>query len=191
MPGSFYSVWRGDTFRGQDGVFINSPEEISSLEDLTNVYWLERDIAWNYIGQCPAYNFPNYGFICSTLQDSSAAVNNAAPFRVAYQWANGFSTSAEVYGYSVDNIPPDPVRNLMISKDDGDMCLDWSEVTTGTYNGTHYPELNGVFYNIYCSDDPYFEIGPSTYLTTTTDTFQLVDYLTEAKKFFRVVVTDQ
>ncbi|MFO7659614.1 MAG: right-handed parallel beta-helix repeat-containing protein [Candidatus Cloacimonadaceae bacterium] len=191
MPGSFYSVWRGDTFRGQDGVFINSPVELSSLEDLSNVYWLERDIAWNYIGQCPAYNFPNYGFICPTLQDSSATGNNAAPFRVAYQWANGFSTSAEVDGYSVDNIPPDPVRYLVISKDNSDMRLDWTAVTTGTYNGTPFPELNSVFYKIYCSDDPYYDIGPATYLTTTTETFRLIDYLTDDRKFFRIVVSDQ
>lgn len=191
MQGSFYSVWRGDTFRGQTGTFINSPAELSTLEDLSSVFWLERDIAWVYLGQLPAYNFAYYAFEAPTQQDSSATGTHAVPFRVAYQWANGFSTSAEMSGYSVDNIPPDPVRDLVISKDNGDMRLDWSDVTTGTCNGTSFPELNGVFYKIYCSDDPYFEIGPATYLTTTTETFSLLDYLTEDRKFFRIIVSDQ
>lgn len=191
MPGSFYSIWRGDTFRGQDGVFINSPAELASHQDLSNVYWLERDIAWNYMGQCPAYNFSYYAFEAPTQQDSSATGTNAVPFRVVYQWANGFSTSDQISGYSVDNIPPDPVRDLAITKIGNEMRLDWTAVTTGTYNGTPFPELNGVYYKIYASDDPYFDIGPSTYLTTTTETFRIVDYLTETRKFFRIIVTDQ
>jgi len=191
MPGSFYSVWRGDTFRGQAGTFINSPAELSSLEDLSNVYWLERDIAWIYLGQLPAYNFAYYAFEASTQQDSSATGTHAVPFRVVYQWSNGFSVSDQVSGYSVDNIPPDPVRDLAISKDNGNMRLDWTAVTTGTCNGTAFPELNGVFYKIFCSDDPYFDISPATYLTTTTETFSLLNYLTEDRKFFRVIVSDQ
>lgn len=191
MPGAFYSVWRGDSFRSVTGTVISSPLELGTLSDLMDVWWIDRNIAWNYMGQLPAYNFTYYGFISPTLQDSSATGINAAPFRVVYQWANGFSTSADLSGYSVDNIPPDRVTDLMITKLDTQIRLNWSAVTTGTFNGTSYPEINGVWYKIFCSDEPFFEIGPASYLTTTATPFLLCDYLSENRKFFRVVTADQ
>ncbi len=192
MQGAFYTVWRGDTFRGE-GTVISSPLELNRVADHKDIWWLdERNIAWHLVsGQIYAYNFPYYACESPTQQDSSATGNNAVPFRVVYQWANGFSTSEEMSGYSVDNIPPDTARDLIISKQDSAVRLDWTAVTSGTYNGTTYPELNGVYYKVYCSNDPYFEIGPATYLTTTTNTFHLYEYLTANKKFFKVVVSDQ
>jgi hypothetical protein len=191
MPNSFYTVWRGDTFRSECTV-ISSPLELNSLQDRMNVWWLdERNTAWQLMGQTNAYNFDYYGFACPTLQDSSATGTHAIPFKVVYQWSNGFATSAELSGYSVDNIAPDPLRNLVISKQGSQMRLDWTAVTTGTYNGTPLNELNGIWYKVYAADEPYFEISPSTYLTTTANTFNIVNYLTDNRKFFRIVVSDQ
>jgi hypothetical protein len=191
MPNAFYSVWRGDTFRGQAGIVISSPLELAALSDLSDVWWQDRSVAWHYMGQFPAYNFDNYGFISPTLRDSCSTGTNAVPFRVVYQWNAGFCTSAEVSGYSVDNIPPDAVRNLALIKEEGNVRLVWSAVTAGTHEGSSYPELNGVYYRIYGSDDPYFDISPATYLLTTADNFRIVDYLTQPRRFFRIVTTDQ
>ncbi len=192
MPGSFYTVWRGDTFRGT-GTVITSPLELNRLSGWNNVWWLDgRDTAWQLVsGQINAYNFSYYAFESPTQQDSSITGNNAVPFKVVYQWVNGFSTSAEMSGYSVDNIPPDPARNLVISREGEQLRLDWSAVTTGTYNGSSYSELGNIHYKIYCSEEPYFEAGPDTYLTTTEQTFNLLSYLTASKKFFKVVTCDQ
>jgi hypothetical protein len=191
MPGAYYSLWRGDTYRGTGGTIIESPLELGTLSDLSDIWWLDRNLAWHYIGQCPAYNFDTYALISPTLQDSCATGTNPALFRVVYQWEAGFATSWDVFGYSVDNIPPDPVRDLALRKLDGEMRLEWPPVTTGTYNGSSYLELNGIYYIIYGSGDPYFEVGPATYITTTTDTFNIVDHLTADRRFFRVVTSDQ
>jgi hypothetical protein len=191
MPNAFYSVWRGDSFRGNGGTVIASPSELASLSSLDEVWWMDRDVAWLYIGQCPAYNFENYAYICPTLQDSSSTGTNAVPFRVVYQWNAGFSASAEVSGYSVDNIPPDAVRNLAIVKETGNLRLQWSPVSSGTCNGSSYPELNGVYYLIYASDEPDFLPGPESYLGITSQTFRIEEHLGHSQRFFRVVSTDQ
>jgi hypothetical protein len=189
--GGYYSVFRLDETRNANAVFIDSPLELNGLTNQRNLYWHYRDVDYNFMGNVPAYNFPVYSLNCPTLQDSSSTGTHAVPFVVVYCYGTWFSVSGEVSGYSVDNIPPDAVRNLAITKQDTQLRLDWSAVTNGTYNGNSYPEQNGIYYMIYTSDEPYFEPGPATYLTTTTDVFQLVNYLASSKKFFRIVTTDQ
>ncbi len=191
IAGSYYSVWREDNFRSGSGTVINSPLEIYNLSSRDNVYWIDRDTAWLYLGDTPAISINNYAFICPTLQDSSATGTHAANFQVVFVKNSTFAKSIPVSGYSVDNIAPDPVRNLTIAKNSNIIRLDWSAVTAGTFNGSSYPELGAVSYKVYSSDTAYFEPGPANYLTTTNSPFQLIDYLGEARKFFRIVAVDK
>jgi hypothetical protein len=189
--GGYYSVFRVDETRNANAVFINSPLDLTGFTNQRNIYWHYREVDYNFMGNVPAFNFPNYSLNCPTLQDSSSTGTHAVPFVVVYCNGTWFSVSDEMSGYSVDNIPPDAIRNLAVTRQDNRLLLSWSAVTNGTYNGNSYPELNGINYRIYASEDPYFAISPATYLTSTTDAFQLVNYLGFSKKFFRVVTSDQ
>ena len=71
------------------------------------------------------------------------------------------------------------------------MRISWDEVTTGTYQGNSYEELNGVWYKIYAGDTPDFVCDESHLINTVTDLNY--DYLLtgEEKKFFKIVVSDK
>jgi len=187
---SFYSVWRQDTTPRGDATWIGSPQELIGMKPSDNIYWQDRHTAWHYMGQVPAYNLSDYCLIVPTLRDSSSTGTHAVPFMVIYQNNNGFYVSNPMSGYSVDNIAPDPVRNLTLTGMGSIGRLNWTEVTSGTFDGSSLPELNGVSYKIYAGDTPDFVIGPESFIMTTTDTSQVLGTLIQDKRFYRIVTTD-
>ncbi len=190
VAGGWYSVFRVDNSRNSNGMMIDSPLQLNNLTISDNVYWHYRDTDYLFIGDVPAYNFSTYSLNCATLQDSSSTGTHPVSFVVVYRNGTWFAVSDPMSGYSVDNIAPDAVRNLAITKESSQIRLAWAAVTTGTFNGNSYPEQHGVTYKIYCSDNADFEIGPATYLTTTTGTYNLVSILSSLQKFYRIVVSD-
>jgi hypothetical protein len=191
FSGGYYSVFRIDNFRSNNGIEIDSPLQLSTLSTSRDIYWIYRNQAYHFMGDVPAFNFENYALVCATLQDSSSTGTHAVQYVVVYRNSAWFSVSDPVSGYSVDNIAPDAVRNLGITKQSGQAKLTWSPVSTGTYNGNSYPELHQVSYKVYCADNADFEISPATYLTTTTGIVNLENILSNTQKFYRIVVSDQ
>jgi len=187
----YYSVFRVDNARSADGHFIDSPLQLNGLSSSRDVWWHFRDTDYNWIGNVPAFNFTNYSLDCSTLEDSSYTGTHAATYVVVYSYSTWFSVSDEVSGYSVDNIPPDAARDLMIVKQNGQVYINWSPVTCGTYNGNNYPELNGIAYKVYAGDTADFPLNSSTYVMTTVNPYSVCNVGDSSRKFFCIKVTDQ
>jgi hypothetical protein len=98
-------------------------------------------------------------------------------------------------GYSTDDIAPDATANVDIALNqsfrNSSITLSWDEVSTGTFEGNVYEEINGIWYRIYASDSPVFECDENSYLTTTTATEYEFDVSGHPKQFFKIIVSDE
>ena len=160
-------------------------------EDPNKTYYWQRDReVWTFIDEVPALQYDEYALIAPTLADSNAVDINFSTFKIVYHDLYEYYESAPDSGYSVDDLPPDETR-AYITKISNNMRISWDEVTTGTYLGNSYEELNGVWYNIYAGDTPDFVCDETTYIETVTDLDY--DYLltSEDMKFFKIKVSDQ
>ena len=160
-------------------------------KDPTKLYfWNKAGSLWTFIDEVPALQYDQYSYIAPTLLDSNATSNNYTTFKVVYHDTYDYYESLSDSGYSVDNIPPDKTV-ASINQNDATSRLSWSQVTTGTYQGNTYEELNGVWYNIYAGDTPDFPCDASHYVETVTDLNYNYTNAGETKKFFKIVVSDQ
>jgi hypothetical protein len=194
--GTFYSLWRQDETgtRFTDGLVYSDPG-LALRENPQarpgELFWQSRDQVWTYLGQVPASHIPQYSAIVPTLADSTAGDPHTTLFRAIYHGLELTAVSNELGGCSVDNIPPDEVTGLRCEPQIGrpDLLLVWDPVTTGTWQGNRYPELNGVWYRVYGSETPWFACDGDHYLGTTTQTSWPV---TGAPRhyFYRVVASD-
>ncbi|GAB1367111.1 hypothetical protein MASR1M36_19820 [Candidatus Cloacimonadaceae bacterium] len=192
-PLGFYSVWRQAQTRRADAIVVNNPLQAASLALGTGqqVCWLDGNRYWDYIIQVPALTQSVYGLMVETLADSSASGLHEAEYRVIYANQLAFWPSEALSGYSVDNIPPNPARGLVLMPAANNrMQLSWEEVTEGSWEGNSYPELNQISYRIYADETPDFEPGPQNYLGTTTNIQTLIDNFGYPKRFFRIISTD-
>ena len=216
---TYYSIWRLDEdFRvvllGKDQRTISSKKRTSKqktlrTESFPNIYsepytiielsrqnpnktyfWQREDEVWTYIGETPALQYDEYSYIAPTLADSSETDTHYSTFKVIYHDLYEYYESEPDSGYSLDNIPPDETR-AVIAKNGSFMRLSWEEVEYGTFEGNHYPEVNGIWYKIYASNSPEFDCDETTYLETTTDLDYDYPLTGEDMKFFRVVVSDK
>ncbi len=194
-PHHSYSAWRLDPLfgRGAGGRLITDPGQLLPVSPGEEVFWQrDDDYVWVFLAQIPALQYTQYGLAAPTLIDSSAVDPHYTTFKVVFHWLEGFSESDPDSGYSVDNLPPDRVTNLSSGLVPGACRLEWDEVTTGSYEGNSYPELNGVWYRVHASDVGYFEPDAGTLLETVEEP---IYYYTpppeETRKFFRIVASDQ
>lgn len=195
----FYSIWRRIDDLLKDDRIINliSEEELSKYNQANFdrykfvISGIESDY-WEGVGTVGAIHLDWYSFVAPTLVDSGSTGINWSVFKIyAHTNINTFYESLPDSGYSIDNIPPNPVEEIDIMRNANNVEISWTEVTEGSYNGNSYPELNGVWYKVYGSYEPYFECSPSTYITTTEDLNYIYNLTGEEKKFFKVIVSDQ
>lgn len=206
---SFYSIWRQDEDFDlilndineinqdlPDNVFTN-PNEIIQLNEFQqeNIYWLADDLLWTFLDTIPALQYDEYSYIAPTLIDSNSTAVNNSTFKVVFHDEFEYYESVAASGYSVDNIPPDPTENLVITLNESThntiLTLSWDEVNTGTYAGNSYEEIGGIWYRIYASDFPNFECNESNLLATVTDTFYEFDVSNNSQHYFKIIVCDE
>jgi hypothetical protein len=125
---------------------------------------------WELLGSVPAGHHPKYGFVTSTLKDSSSQDAAHCWFIVSAHTAEPFELwqSEPQLGYSVDDIPPGRTQLKAIIPDDaaGAFELIWDEVRTGA-DGS--PELGPLRYNIHCDVTSGFRPGDGNLLGTTRE----------------------
>ena len=191
-----YSVWRNDNLRNIDEKYLinNFKELLAKKTKLSKdkIYIkMGRDIL-TFVTLVPAMGFEQYAIIAPTLKDSSSTGNNAHQFTVYSHTeipALHYASSPEA-GYSVDNIAPNSTR-VTLAKQNGGVKLTWDKVEYGEFEGNLYPEKNGIWYNIYSSDEPNFNCDGNTYLATTTNLEYLANSNTQHRRFYKIVVSDQ
>ncbi|MCK4653946.1 MAG: right-handed parallel beta-helix repeat-containing protein [Candidatus Cloacimonetes bacterium] len=197
VPIESYSVWRYDDIFGDRGIFeiYEDPREIfeeASKDNDKNYYWQRDDEILTFITQLPAMGLVQYSIISPTLKDSSVVSINYSAFKVFAHtdvtliYFPSFPDS----GYSVDNIAPDETR-VYIAQNGSNIGLTWDEVEYGTFQGNSYPELNGIWYRIYAGDSPDFVCGEAHLVDIVTDLNYDYPLMSEEKKFFKIVVSDQ
>ncbi len=168
----------------------------SNSLDRHNQVLLSRDNdLWISVGATYAMGWDQYTMTATTYRDSSATEDNPSTFFVSAHTTSPFVyyCSDEMSGYSLDNIAPDEATNVRIAVNDtrtNSVTLNWDEVTQGTYQGNSYPELNGVWYNVYSSDNPDFICEESTYHSTTMNNHININISAPNKLFFKIVVSD-
>ncbi len=196
-PILFYSIWRYDEIFDDElpeKIYYNPNELVDQVRKNSHFqyYWQRDDGVLTYITQIPALQNPSYSVAAPTLLDSSYFSQNFSKFEVIAHTSEVWTyyASEADSGYSVDNIPPDETE-VEITKIENGFRLNWEEVTSGTWQGVSYEELNGIWYKIYAGTTPDFECDDEHLLHNTNSlsfdfTIQGVD-----QKFFRVKVTDQ
>ena len=197
----YYSVWRlTENARAADSlaVVIESMNDFTPPDEDHTVLLHQRDSYWACLATIPAMMWDEYHYYASTLVDSSASLSPAqyqSTFRVYFHFESGFYRSNEATGYSVDNIPPYATRNVHAVVSAGSrnpsISLNWDEVTEGGLYGNSYPEQNGVWYRVYGGTTPDFPCNDTTLIATTQGTTLNVDITGQAKRFFKVIVSDQ
>ncbi len=191
---SFYSLWRQDNVvrASENAVFDNAAELIAAVHTRSETLYLRYDDSyWAFIASVPATMSEFYIYNAPTLADSSTTGANDATFKVMHHRMEGLWESVSADGHSVDNIAPDQVTLVTIHRGAAIVNLDWSAVTTGSYEGNSYPELNGVWYKVYAGATPDFVCDESSYLLTTQTPSTVVDPGTHQQMFYKIVSSDQ
>ncbi|MBC8527143.1 MAG: hypothetical protein H8D22_09905, partial [Candidatus Cloacimonetes bacterium] len=172
---------------------INITSDINKAIINPQTYLSRDDTIWIHIDYIAAMQWNEYSALSETFVDSTSAGNYMSYFFVSAHTIDPFVyyCSPVDSGYSIDNIPPNPVEEIDIVVNASNVEISWTEVTEGTYNGNSYPEINGVWYKVYGSDEPYFECNESTYITTTEDLNYIYSLSGQDRKFFKVIVSDQ
>ncbi len=201
-PSQFYVLWRlaGNTRAiAHDAVIIDHPVDFITPEedDTRPIILQDRDQYWSYVVTVPASAFPVYGYVAPTVVDSCAAMTAAeytSTYKVIFYFEDGYLSSQSVSGYSVDNVSPYATSGVTLALGNtrtSSATLRWDEVTEGGFGGNSYPELNGVWYRVYAGDTPDFQCNESTLFQTTRNTSIEVDPADAARRFFKIVVSDQ
>ena len=180
---------------------LSDPTEIVELARQNpdeQYFWQsgERDRElWTFVSEVPALQENAYSFVAPTILDSSAAGTNYSTFKVIYHDRFEFYEAVPDSGYSTDDIAPDATANVAIALNqslrNSSVTLSWDEVTTGTFEGNIYEEINGIWYRIYAADSPGFACDENTLLETVTETEYECDVSGHPKQFFKVVVSDK
>jgi len=115
---------------------------------------------WEYIGETPAHFFDEYAYIAPTISDSTAAGIPYYTYLVSAETADPyvFYNSLADSGYSVDNLAPEPLKNLYGYQEEGYIVLIW--------NASDVEDLD--FYAVYKTNDLLnFPTDPYATLTDT------------------------
>jgi hypothetical protein len=166
----FYSIWRATP----EFAKVSSP--LISLQDVTPEFkgpghrlipMNGHDYAWEFVGVEPAHQFTRYAFTAPTLYDSMAGTDGKHYFLVSAHTydPNVFYDSNVDSGYSVDNLRPQPPRNLRIG------YLPGFEGDVFTWNSS--PDEDVAYYLIFYSETQNFEIESAILMGQSTDTIAL------------------
>ncbi len=143
-----------------------------------------HDGLYTGVGQVPGDGSSSYSYTVATPADSSSLGPALSYFRVSVPRAAGggaaFSPAAS--GYSVDNIPPDTVRNLTVKLSESSADLSWSQAG---------PDVGR--YEVHTSGQADFIPGPATAPTwpSPADTvFSLPFPLSSDPLYVRVLAED-
>ncbi len=190
MPIAGYSLWEKYPYElDRDCTITNDINEAIEKED---TYFQREDTTWVHIDYVPAMQWEEYSALSETFFDSTTTGDYLSYFFVSAHLLNQtlYFNSSVASGYSVDNIAPDETE-MNITRNGSNMNLNWDEVEYGSYQGNSYPEVNGIWYNIYAGDSPDFICDEAHLIDTVTNLNY--DYLLtgEDKKFFKIVVSDQ
>ena len=190
MPVTGYNLWEMYPFPLRDRVVTQNLRE--ALVDPGRDY-LRDDTTWVLITYLAAMQWDEYSVLAGTFRDSSGVEDNISLFFVSAHTATPpwYYVSELAGGYSVDNIAPDAVQELSIAREGGELLLSWEAITEGSHQGNSYPELNGVWYRIHSSEEPYFSCGAENLLDTVEETFFTYAPEPGERRFFRAVVSDQ
>lgn len=134
-----------------------------------------------------------YQFEAGTSTDSTQANPVVFDFKIVFHRAESLFESNIISGCSQDNIPPDIVQDVDIAISEISVDLHWEPVTYGSWDGTTYPELNGIWYKLYVGDHPDFNCNEESYLITTENenySFDLTE-ISNNKRFFKIIVFDE
>ena len=209
--GTYYSIWRYDEdFGGRSNITgKNASKKATSLtypepwqvvqqfqlDPQQTYHWENGREVWTFVDTVRALTFDQYSYIAHTLADSSSSGSNEATFKVVFHDEFAYYESPTASGYSTDDIAPDATANVAIALNqsfrNSSITLSWDEVSTGTFEGNVYEEINGIWYRIYASDSPVFECDENSYLTTTTATEYEFDVSGHPKQFFKIIVSDE
>lgn len=204
---TFYSLWRLDndfetrdvSILSSDSDKINNSKIFSDpymvikkhrKDPLKTYYWLRDNNIWTFIDEIPALQYEEYSYVAPTLLDSSETEENYSTYKIVYHDLYQYYESVPDSGYSIDNIPPDETR-VSITRNGENMRLSWEEIEYGTFEGNRYPEINGIWYKIFASNNPDFVCDETTHLGTVTNL--LYDFPIDADSciFFKIIVSDK
>ncbi len=199
IPITTYSVWRFDEEFSENleaNTFSDPNLVLEHFEQdrEQQYYWQRNDEQiLTFINQLPALQTELYALTASTLFDSCNNELNYSMFEVIAHTdlVSIYYESLPDSGYSVDNIPPDPVEELNIVAENNQLQLNWIAVTQGSFQGNSYPELNGIWYLVYGADQADFVCDDSNLITVTQNPNHLYNLSGEDRKFFRIIVSDQ
>jgi hypothetical protein len=143
-----YGIWRRvDQYKGnlpgQDFVMREVENLDQMLENVASSKYGDRYVVtetgdlWDFIATVPAMQFPEYSYVAPTLADST--------YEDGMYWSVFFvsahTTDPLVHydsdpdsGYSLDNIPPLPIRDLLVDPNSW-FTLQWT--VPGEYVGEH------------------------------------------------------
>ena len=187
---------------GKTSKILNMENSVTTAREFLKknytYYWQRGDEILTFITQLPAMGFDEYSVIATTLLDSCSTSFNYTSFKVFAHTEIPlvYFGSEPDSGYSVDNIPPNSVGKINMiftgAKKQNSLILSWPEVKYGTYNGNLYPELNGIWYKVYGSENYNFECNDSTNkMITTQDTTFSYEIINKEKMFFKIITSDQ
>jgi hypothetical protein len=173
-----YSVWREldlSLFRSTDFV---------ALESDPNIQLLREDEYWEYMGSLPAVEFENYGFVATTIEDSTAlgiAINRYLV--IAHTPIDDIQFISEPdSGYSVDNLSPDVPAGLAVVREGENGAL-------VTWEQNSEPDLS--HYELYRDVNPIFEVSETTLISTQIDTFFIDESLVnDITYYYRLIAQD-
>ncbi len=189
-PDYSYSVWRKDTMPGRNAMIIHSPSGLPKVIEQPIVLMRDTEV-WVFIAQVPCMGFDTYTIVAPTLMDSSSSGLNESTFMAYCHTDTDIHPSEPSSGYSTDNIAPDSPRGISITTAGTAVQIQWDEVTTGSFEGNAYQELNGVWYNIFAGNNPDFTCDQEHYLATTRHPWLLQSSGSEPMKYYKVVASDQ
>ena len=204
----FYSVWRNDTdiltrkqvtshkdrtIKKEELIVYENPDQIikkrNAKKEKQKMVWLRDGELWSFIAQIPAIQLEEYSTIAPTLIDSNDVSINATYFKILFHDDIQYYESLADSGFSKDNIPPNRTESWIAKNREG-FILQWNEVKNGCWQGNNYPELNGIWYNIYSDSVADFICNGSNYLDTTTNLYYEIN-TDETKQFYKIIVSDK
>ena len=185
-----YDLWEKYPYELDRECSVTNDINKAILEQDT--YFQREDTTWVHIANVTAMQWEEYSVLAETFFDSTTVGEYLSYFFVSAHTSNPslYFSSSVASGYSVDNIAPDETR-VYIVQNGSNIGLTWDEVEYGTFQGNSYPKINGIWYKIYAGDSPDFVCDEAHLIDTVTDLNYDYPLAGEAKKFFKIVVSDQ
>lgn len=142
----------------------------------------DSHVTWTIVGTTKAIQFLEYQMAVPTLYDSNPTDSTEAIFKVIGVTANGMSAeTAEMGGYSVDNLAPMAPANLNGSFDGSKVNLTWDEPMDEDFQ----------YFAIYRSTEQGFDPSAmDAYTTVTANNFADTDFDGSEKLYYQISAFD-